>query len=170
MSKLDFSDAFKTMPIRSTQWYLFCMKWDGLYYVFVRLVFGCLSSHCVFDTLSQEVCWIACNKYGVESLFHLLDDFLTVDKPDLCTGKRTRAVLSLIFNRKQLPLAAHKCIWPTTCLEYLGIILDNEQMVANCPETRWRTSFSLLSICLINQNVQSTSCSSYGDISTLLQE
>ena len=42
----------------------------------------------------------------------------------------TRAVLSLIFNRLQIPLAAHKYVGPTTCLEYLGIILDSEQMVA----------------------------------------
>ena len=44
MSKLDISDAFKIMPIRSSQWPYFCVKWNGLYYVFVRLVFGCRSS------------------------------------------------------------------------------------------------------------------------------
>ena len=63
-------------------------------------------------------------------MFHLLDDFLAVDKPDICTGERTRAVLSLIFNRLQIPLAAHEYVGPTTCLEYLGIILDSEQMLA----------------------------------------
>ena len=63
----------------------------------------------------------------------MLDDFLTVDKPDkpdICTGERTRAVLSLLFNRLKVPLAAHKCVGPTICLEYLGIILDIEEMVA----------------------------------------
>ena len=71
----------------------------------------------VFDALSQAVCSIACSKNGVEIMFHLLDDFLAVDKPDICTGERTRAALSLIFNRLQIPLAAHKCVGPW---HYLG--------------------------------------------------
>ena len=136
MSKADISDAFKIMPIRSSQWPYFCVKWDGMYYVFVRLVFGCRSSPRVFDTLSQAVCWIACNKYGVQTMFHMLDDFLTVGKPVMCTGERTRAILSLIFKRLRIPLAPHKCIGPTTCLEYLGIILDSEEMVAKLPNDK----------------------------------
>ena len=91
----------------------------------MKLISGCRSSPPVFDTLSQAVCWIACNKYCVEIMFHLLDGFLTVDKPDTCTGERTRAVLSLIFNRLQITLAAHIYVGPTTCLKYLGIILDS---------------------------------------------
>ena len=136
MSKMDISDAFKIMPIKGAQWPYFCVKWIGLYYVFVRLVFGCRSSPRIFDTLSQAICWIACNKYGIQTMFHLLDDFLTVDKPDICSGERTRAVLSLLFNRLKVPLAANNCVGPTTCLEYLGIILDSEEMVAKLPRNK----------------------------------
>ena len=69
-------------------------------------------------------------------MFDLLDDFLTVDKPGICTGERTRAVMSLNFNKLQKPLAAHKCVGPTTCLVYLGLILDSEQMVATLPRDK----------------------------------
>ena len=69
-------------------------------------------------------------------MFHLLDNFLTVDKPDICTGERTRAVLTLLFNRLNVLLAAHKCVGPKTCLEYLGIILDCEEMVAKFPRNK----------------------------------
>ena len=109
------------------------MKWEGKYYVFVRLVFGCRSSPCIFDTLSQAVCWIVCNNYGVQTIFHLLDDFLTVDLPDPCIGERTMVILSLVFNRLHIPLAQHKCMSPTSCLEYLGIILDSMNMEARLP-------------------------------------
>ena len=44
MSKMDISDAFKIMSIKGSQWPYFCVKWNSLYYVFVRLVFGCRSS------------------------------------------------------------------------------------------------------------------------------
>ena len=43
------------------------------------------------------------------------------------------AVLSLIFNHLHIPLAHHKCIGPTVCLEYLGIILDSFYMEARLP-------------------------------------
>ena len=133
LTKHDISNAFKVIPIRPDQWPYFCVKWDKKFYVFVRLVFGCRSSPCIFDTLSQAICWIASTNYGVETIFHLLDDFLSVDSPDACTGERTMAILSLVFNRLKIPLAKHKCIGPATCLEYLGIILDSIKMEARLP-------------------------------------
>ena len=133
LCKMDIADAFKQLPIKSSQWPLFCVKWNHMYYVYVRLVFGCRSSPKIFDTLSQAISWIASHNYGIETIFHLLDDFLTVDKSDLCTGLRTKALLDLIFAILKVPLSHHKCIGPSCCLEYLGIILDSERMEARLP-------------------------------------
>ena len=133
LCKVDISNAFKIMPIKGNQWPYFCVKWENKYYVYVRLVFGCRSSPKIFDTLSQALCWIASNNYGIETIFHLLDDFLTVDKPDNCIGERTMALLTLIFGCLRIPLAQHKCTGPTVCLEYLGIILDSKNMEARLP-------------------------------------
>ena len=133
MTKFDISDAFKNLPIKSSQWPYFCVKWNPQYYVFVRLTFGCRSSPRIFDTLSQAICWIACNIYGIQTIFHLLDDFLTIDGPDWCAGTRTMAIMSLLFARLRVPLATQKCIGPTCCLEYLGIILGSEKMITKLP-------------------------------------
>ena len=43
------------------------------------------------------------------------------------------ACLTLLFARLGVPLAKHKCIGPSNCLEYLGIILDTQNMVAKLP-------------------------------------
>ena len=133
MCKVDIADAFKQLAILPAQWPFFCVKWKHLYYVFVRLVFGCRSSPRLFDTVSQAICWIATYNYGIRTIFHLLDDFLTVDKPDLCAGERTMALLNLLFARLNVSLAKHKCTGPSDCLEYLGIILDSRNMVAKLP-------------------------------------
>ena len=61
-------NAFKVYPI---QWPYFFVKLEQKFYVFVRLGFGCSSASCIFDTLSQVICWIASNNYGVETIFHL---------------------------------------------------------------------------------------------------
>ena len=54
--------------------------------------------------------------YGIDTMLHLLDDFLTIDPPDY-VAERTMALLTLMFNRLGVPLAKHKCVGPTTCLE-----------------------------------------------------
>ena len=89
LCKMDIADAIKQLPSKSTQWPNCCIKWNQKYYVYVRLVFGFQSSPKIFDSLSQAISWIATHNYGIEIIFHLLDDFLTVDGPDLCKGSST---------------------------------------------------------------------------------
>jgi hypothetical protein len=46
------------------------------------------------------------------------------------TAERTMGLTTMIFNRLNIPLATHKTLGPTICLEYLGIILDKEKLEA----------------------------------------
>lgn len=135
LCKTDMTDAFKQIPIVPSQYHLFCFKWRNSYFYYVRLPFGCRSSPKLFDNLSTAICWIAKNNYGVDAIFHLLDDFLTIDKPDAC-GDRTMALLCTIFHRLRLPLSEKKTIGPTCELEYLGIILDTDKMQARLPREK----------------------------------
>lgn len=132
LCKTDITDAFKLIPIKPDQWHLFGFKWQDKYYFYKRLAFGCRSSPKIFDHLSQAVCWIAQHNYKIPTIFHLLDDFLTIDRPDAC-GERTMALLCTIFKWLNIPLAAHKTVGPATELEYLGILLDSVNMEARLP-------------------------------------
>lgn len=132
MCKTDISDAFKLIPILPSQYHLFCVKWRNQYYFYTRLAFGCRSSPKIFDQFSQAICWIAENNYGIECILHLLDDFLTIDRPDF-PADRTMAVLTMLFNKLNVPLAKNKTMGPDTVMEYLGIILDSHQMQARLP-------------------------------------
>lgn len=42
------------------------------------------------------ICWIVKNNYGVDVIFYLLDDFLIIDKLDVC-GDRIMVFLCIIF-------------------------------------------------------------------------
>lgn len=132
LCKFDIADAFKICPIKPAQWPLFCIKWNSSYYFYVRITFGCRSSPKIFDTLSQAICYIAVHNYKVSHILHLLDDFLTIDKPDNI-GERNMAIMTTIFKRLNIPLSVKKTVGPTTCLEYLGIILDSQKMEARLP-------------------------------------
>ena len=135
LCKTDISDAFKLLPIQPSLWPFHAVKWDDQYYFYTRLVFGSRSSPKIFDTLSQAICWIAKYKFHINSILHLLDDFLTVDPPDF-EASRTMALLTLIFISLGIPIASHKTIGPVTCIEYLGIILDSKHMEARLPNDK----------------------------------
>ena len=79
------------------------VKWNNKYYFYTRLVFGSRSSSKIFDTLSQAVCWILENNYGVSHILHLLDDFLDVDTHN-AEADRTMTKFSLGFNNRGIAL------------------------------------------------------------------
>ena len=143
MCKADLTDAFKQLPILPSQYHLFCFKFREMYFYFTRLTFGCRSSPKIFDHLSQAICWIATNNYSINCIFHLLDDFLTIDKPDTC-GERTMALLMWMFKRLNIELSAHKTLGPSEVLEYLGIILDSNRMETRLPVEKIKRMESLI--------------------------
>jgi hypothetical protein len=81
------------------------------------------------DNLSRAVCYIAEYNYNIKNILHLLDDFLTVDPPN-AIAERTMAIMTMIFKKLNIPIAAHKTVGPVTCLEYLGIVLDTVKFAA----------------------------------------
>jgi hypothetical protein len=135
MCKIDIRNAFKLLPIPRAQFHLFCIKWRGKYYHYTRLAFGCRSSPILFDQLAQAICYIAEYNFGVRPIYHLLDDFLSLTAPDDCAD-RTMAALTTIFNRLKVPMATEKTAGPTTVVEYLGIVLDSDNMQARLPENK----------------------------------
>lgn len=144
LCKVDIKDAFKLCPIKESLWPYYGVKWFNNYYFFTRLVFGSRSSPKIFDCLSEAVCWILENNYGINHILHLLDDFLTIDKPDSMPD-RTMAILTLVFNKLGIPLSETKTVGPVTELEYLGIILDSFRMEARLPVDKIRRISSILS-------------------------
>ena len=132
LCKFDIQDAFKHCAIRKDQWHLFLVKWEGMYYVLTRLAFGCRSSPKILDSLAMAICWIATNNYNIRCILHLLDDFLTIDMPNT-GGENTYSSMIYIFKSLCIPLSEKKLEGPCTCLEYLGIILDSEEMQCRLP-------------------------------------
>ena len=85
--------------------------------------------------VSTTVCYIAENNYKINSILHLLDDFLTIDPPDY-EADRIMAIMTMIFNRLNIPLSAHKTMGPLTYIEYLGIVLDTVKLEARLPQDK----------------------------------
>jgi hypothetical protein len=135
LCKTDIVAAFKLIPLAVSVWHLHGVKWEGKYYFGCRLCFGSRSSPKIFDLLSQAICYIAENNYGIAHILHLLDDFLTLDDPT-AIAERTMLVLLLIFRRLRIPTAPNKTMGPSTTMEFLGITLDSVKMEARLPANK----------------------------------
>ncbi|CAC5422095.1 unnamed protein product [Mytilus coruscus] len=103
-----------------------------MYYLYTRLALGSRSSPKIFNNLSIAMCWILHNNYGINTVLHLLDDFLTIDRP-LANADATMKILVSVFSSLEIPIATHKTLGPVTCIEYLGIILETIRMEARLP-------------------------------------
>lgn len=133
--KTDITDAFKIMPILPKLWPYHGIQWDGKYYFFNKLVFGCRSSPKIFDTLSHAICWIAKENYSINNILHLLDDFLVI----VSEKENAHAIMNTflhIFDKLGVPLSVKKTEGPSHVIEYLGIFLDTVKMEARLPRDK----------------------------------
>lgn len=134
LAKADITDAFKIMPIHSSDWPFFGVKWRNLLYFAVRLTFGCRSSPRIFNCLSEALCWILLNVCKLPFVLHLLDDFLLIDFPS--SQSSVLETLKSLFFELGVPLSNEKTMGPSTSLEFLGIVLDSVQMQASLPKDK----------------------------------
>ena len=109
------------------------MKWRDQVYIDTCLPFGLRSAPKLFNVLADLLSWILQNK-GVSLLLHYLDDFLTLGPPVATTCAENLTTIKEICTQLGVPLALDKVESPSTCLTFLGIVLDTECMEAHLPE------------------------------------
>lgn len=144
MSKIDLKNAFSLIPVRPHDWNLLGMQWRGKFYVDTFLPFGLRSAPFLFNQLSSAIHWILQQKYSIRHLLHYLDDFFTAGAPssEECFNNLT-SMLSLC-QKIGAPVKPSKIEGPTTCLTFLGIVIDTSTMTASISEERKQDLISSL--------------------------
>lgn len=123
MAKMDIKAAYRMVPVHPQDRHLLGMKWENRVYVDAALPFGLRSAPKIFNALADALEWIA-REQGVQDLWHYLDDFITcgsADSEDCC---RNLELLVAVCCHLGIPLAKEKLEGPTTCLVFLGIVID----------------------------------------------
>ena len=133
MAKLDIKHAFRLCPGRLEDRELLGIHWKGQFYVDLRLPFGLRSSPYLFNRLADAFQWILTHNYNIQDLMHYLDDYFTVGPPNssLCANN-VRTIVHVAPN-VGIPLAPEKLQGPSTCLVFLGIMIDTTCMETSLP-------------------------------------
>ena len=132
LAKTDVKNAFRTIPIRSMDYYLLGMRWKNFYYYHRCMPMGCSSSCKTFETLSTAMEWIAQSKLRINHILHLLDDFLIIAKSESLYQDQLHLFLELC-SYLGIPIAPEKTCGPATTLSFAGIELDSVSFEARLP-------------------------------------
>ena len=110
---------------------------------YASLPFGLRSAPKLFNAIADALEWIA-RHLGVEFLWHYLDDFITIGRPESEECHLHLQALCEVCRRLGVPLASEKVEGPSTCLSFLGIVIDSVALELRLPDDKLRRIRSLL--------------------------
>ena len=99
------------------------MEWEGNIFIDPQLPFGLWSAPKIFNSVADALNWYL-RQRGIRYVFHYLDDFIIIGLPDSSECQDALAILDDVCIWLSVPLAEHKRDGPTTCIVFLGIVLD----------------------------------------------
>ena len=132
IAKADIKDAFRLIPINPQDYHLLGMTWNGQFYYDKVLPMGSAISCQTFERFSRAVQWILQQQFAVDSVTHLLDDFIFVSENEsVChTYLQSFEQLSLHLG---IPLNQEKTCLPSTCQTVYGIEVDTLKLELRLP-------------------------------------
>ena len=138
MASVDIADAYRTVSVSPDQWKYQGLEWtlNGKtnYYCDTRLCFGIRCAPFIFTEISNFV--VRClNRRGYFTVINYLDDFWVGGRTfDECC-KIQNVLISLLISLG-FRVNFSKCIGPTQCIRYLGVLFDSNRMSVLLPEDK----------------------------------
>ena len=153
MGKIDIKSAFRLLPCYPGDFDLLGFKFDNFYYIDKCMPMGCSVSCATFERfLSFLECEIK-RRSGNENIDHYLDDFIFLGAPlrDECS----KLMLSFLDLASEigLPIALDKTEGPSTCITYLGLVLDSEKMEIRIPLSKIKEIQAEIDQCLMLKKI-----------------
>jgi hypothetical protein len=143
--KLDLKDAYRLIPVHPDDQCLLGISWQGHMYVNRSLPFGLRSAPKTFTAFSDMLAW-AVHCQGVQNILHYLDDFLLIGSPSSSEAAHALETTMAFFTKAGIAVAAHKTEEPSTCLSFLGILIDTHSFQLRLPVDKVGRLRTLLSV------------------------
>ena len=132
LAKADVKEAFRIIPVAPEDWLLLAMQWKNELYLDKVLPFGLRSAPILFTAVADALEW-SIRQRGVRNIFHYVDDFIIVGKPNSEECASALATTLECFSILGVPAEPSKCEGPATTLPILGIEIDTVQMQLRLP-------------------------------------
>ena len=135
-SRLDIKSAFRLLPIHPSDFELLGYKICDYYFADKCLPFGCSISCSLFEKFASFLEWELKRRSSSSNIAHYLDDFLVAGEAN--TGQ-CRALMDCYISMCDeigVPLAHEKTIGPASCLIFLGLQIDTNEIMVKIPDEK----------------------------------
>ena len=156
LGKSDAKAAFRNLGIRPQDFWLLVMKAkspiDGKYYYFVdkALPFGASISCSHFQRVSNGIAHII--KYRARKAnINYLDDFLFAALMKLHCNRQIQLFLD-VSEQIGMPVNFEKTFWATTCLTFLGLLINTITQTVSIPREKIIKAHKLINRVLSNKS------------------
>ena len=143
LAKIDIESAYRLIPVHPQDRPLQAVEWNGEIYVDPMLPFGLRSAPKIFNAVADALEWYL-RQSGIDEVEHYLDDFIVIGPPNSSQCQSAMAILDNVCRQLRLPIAEHKRDGPTTCLIFLGIVIDTLKGELRLPTDKLQRLQSLL--------------------------
>ena len=136
MASLDLEAAYKHIFVRIEDRHLLGLVWDTIdpdgnphreYYMDMTLPFGLKSSAMLFNKYADGLQYVM-RTTGATIIEHYLDDYFTCGAPNTMECETNLVIMSHVCKQLGFSLQPEKLVYPTTQLEYIGIVIDSVSM------------------------------------------
>ena len=137
IGKSDMSSALRHVPMSKDQWWLLIMKAEHpvthktYFFADKCLPFGSAISCAIFQAVSDAIAWIVAAKVKKPNV-NYLDDYLFAAALERLCNQQIQLFLD-VCEQINFPVALEKTFWGTTCLTFLGMLLDTERQIICIP-------------------------------------
>ncbi len=133
IAKSDISETFRLIPLNTQEYHIMRFTWEAKYYYGKCLPMGCSSSCRLFSVFTDAIVLILRNKYGVENVEKIVDDFFFLAKTREECHRCLNSFLELCSDDAGIPVVKHKTVGPCWCLVFLGAEIDTHGMQIRLP-------------------------------------
>ena len=133
LGKKDIKSAFRLLKVYPGDFDLLGIKLLGKYYIDKTMPMGCSKSSADFEKFSTFLHWAVSKRANSDNLDHYLDDFLFAGEAGTDNCKHLMLTFDEICKELGVPIANEKTEGPTTIIEYLGLIIDSQNMMIKIP-------------------------------------
>ena len=119
------------IPVHQEDWHLLGIHWKGKNFIDTCHPFGLRLAPYLFNQFTTALHWILQHRCEVCHLLHYLDDFFTAGTPQSCECSGNLAAMLLHYQHLNTPVKTSKVEGPTTCLTFLGIVIDTKTKQAS---------------------------------------
>ena len=133
--KMDLKDAYRLIPVHPDDQHLLAISWENNVYIDRALPFGLRSAPILFAAVANALSWTLYSR-GIRYLLHYLDDFLVLGAPYTHEAPAASDLAASTFHELGVPVASHKTEGPSTCITFLGILVDTVAFQLRLPREK----------------------------------